>query len=203
MASDKGSRGGMSIKVNIIAAVADNLALGNRGGLLWHISEDLKYFKRVTMGCPVIMGRKTFDSIGRALPGRLNVVISRNPEVVLPAGVVVAGSLEEALKAAEGKMVGEECGCEVVEGGAETGTSRDVFVIGGGEIYRQALPLADKLYITYVHTVPPEADTYFPEIDPEVWETVEASGVQHDETSGLDFEFGVYARKGRQSGAAG
>ncbi len=198
----------MSARVNIIAAVADNLALGNRGGLLWHISEDLKYFKRVTMGCPVIMGRKTFESLGRALPGRLNVVISRNPSVVLPHGVVAAGSLEEALRLAsgEGKLGNEGCvgkgqmgvSDEVDSarsGSVEGGSCGNVFVIGGGEIYRQALPLADKMYITQVHTVPAEADTYFPEIDPEVWAPVEVSEVQHDEASDLDFEFRVYDRK--------
>ncbi len=206
----------MSVRVNIIAAIADNLALGNQGGLLWHISEDLKYFKRVTMGSPVIMGRKTFDSLGRALPGRLNVVITRNPKAVPANGVVVASSLEDALRAASGAVSSSEAVCVdfppetcagmdskgvSVEGGSvevvsKDGSCGDVFIIGGGEIYRQALPLADRLYITRVHTVPAEADTYFPPIDPEIWELVTSSEVQHDEASALDFEFVVYARKG-------
>ncbi|MCD8206656.1 MAG: dihydrofolate reductase, partial [Bacteroidales bacterium] len=152
-----------------------------------------------TMGCPVLMGRKTFESLGRALPGRLNVVITRNPSAVFPEGVVVAGSLEEALRMADvasNEAVAGGGGMVRCPAGGTDGV-KDVFIIGGGEIYRQALTLADRMYITQVHTVPPEADTYFPEIDPEAWGTVEESEVQHDEASGLDFEFRVYERRRR------
>ncbi len=127
--------------MNIIVAVAENNVIGCHNKLIWHISEDLKRFKRLTTGHPIIMGRKTYDSIGRALPNRLNVVISRNADLKIE-GCEVVGSLDEALKLTEGQ---------------------DPFVIGGGEIYRQALPLATKLYLTKVYQSP-EGDTHFPEI---------------------------------------
>ena len=131
---------------NIIVAIADNNAIGKDNELLWHISEDLKFFKRQTLGWPVIMGRKTFESIGRALPGRVNIVISRGFST--GEEVAVAGSLEEAFKIAESTNL-EKC-----------------FVMGGGQIYTQALQKADRLVVTHVHTVIEDADTFFPQIDP-------------------------------------
>ncbi len=162
--------------LNIIAAVADNRALGRDNQLLWHISEDLKFFKRTTMGCPVVMGRRTFESLGRPLPGRLNVVISRSGMVPEASGTVVVASLEEALKIAS----------EAAE--------QQVFVIGGGQIYSQAMVLADRIYITEVH-ISPEADTFFPEIDPSLWQETYRSERQTDPKSGLDYEFVTYDRR--------
>ena len=158
----------------IIVAISDNNAIGRDNQLLWHISEDLKFFKRTTLGCPVIMGRKTFESIGRALPKRVNIVISRGFSTA--EEVAVTTSLEEAFKVAE-----------------ETNLER-CFVIGGGQIYSQALLLVDSLIVTHVHTVIEDADTFFPEIDPVIWQVAERSELFHDEESGYSFEFVEYIR---------
>ncbi len=162
--------------VNIIVAVADNWAIGKDNQLLWHISEDLKFFKRTTLGCPVVMGRKTFESIGRPLPKRTNIVVSRGFDA--PEGVLVASSLEQALELAGGES------CE-----------SDVFIIGGGQIYAQSMDVAQKLYITHVHTVIEDADAFFPAVDPQVWQVESRSELYNDEESGYDYEFVVYSRK--------
>ena len=158
----------------IIVAIADNNAIGRNNELLWHISEDLRFFRRTTVGCPVIMGRKTFESIGRALPKRVNIVVSRGFST--GEEVAVTGSLEEAFKVAE-----------------ETNLER-CFVIGGGQIYAQALDFADRLIVTHVHTVIDDADTFFPAIDPDVWKVAQCSDLLHDEETGYDFEFVEYTK---------
>ena len=160
---------------NIIVAIADNNAIGRDNELLWHISEDLKFFKRQTLGSPVIMGRKTFESIGRALPGRVNIVISRGFST--GEEVAVAGSLEEAFKIAESTNL-EKC-----------------FVIGGGQIYAQALEMADRLVVTHVHAVIEDADTFFPPIDPLVWTVAQRSELFADEETGYTFEFVEYEKR--------
>ena len=162
----------------IIVAIADNNAIGRDNALLWHISDDLKFFKRTTSGCPVIMGRKTFESIGRPLPKRTNIVVSRGFDA--PEGIDIVSSLEEAYKAASAVMTDEVERC---------------FVIGGGQIYAQAMQDADRLIVTHVHTVIGNADTFFPQIDPSVWEVDQRSEMFHDEESGYDFEFVEYIRK--------
>lgn len=149
--------------ISIIVAVAQNGIIGGDNSLLWHISEDLQRFKAITTGHPVVMGRKTFESLGRPLPKRRNVVITRQPDYS-PEGVETAHSLEETL--------------------GLFGADEEVFVIGGGEIYRQALPLADKLYITIVHR-DYEGDTRFPTIDESVWKP--AAREYHER--GKDFEY--------------
>ena len=168
----------------IIVAISDNNAIGKDNALLWHISEDLKFFKRTTMGCPVIMGRKTFESIGRPLPKRLNIVISRGFEA--PEGVVVVPSLEEAYKAAAGS--------EASSVTADAVGNPRCFIIGGGQIYSQSIADADSLTVTHVHTVIEDADTFFPAIDPAVWQVAERSEMLHDDESGFDFEFVTYTR---------
>lgn len=131
--------------ISIIAAIGKNRELGRGNKLLWHISEDLKRFRELTKGHAVIMGRKTFESLGKPLPNRLNIVVSRNCELKSDnPQVKYFSSLQKAVD--EGKKFGGE-----------------VFIIGGGEIYRQGLPLADKLYLTLVDADCPEADTYFPD----------------------------------------
>ena len=159
----------------IIVAISDNNAIGRDNALLWHISEDLKFFRRTTLGCPVIMGRKTFESIGRALPSRVNIVVSRGFST--GEDVAVVGSLEEAFRVAE-----------------ETNLER-CFIIGGGQIYAQALPMVDSLVITHVHTVIEGADTFFPPIDPSVWAVAERSELFTDEETGYTYEFVQYTRK--------
>ena len=164
----------------IIVAIADNNAIGRDNALLWHISEDLKFFKRTTSGCPVIMGRRTFESIGRPLPKRTNIVVSRGFDA--PEGVVVAQSLEEAYKAASAVIP------DLI------GNPR-CFVIGGGQIYAQAIQDADRLIVTHVHTVIEDADTFFPPVDPSVWTVAERSEMYHDDESGFDFEFVEYIKR--------
>ena len=163
------------MKKSIIVALSDNNAIGRDNNLLWHISEDLRFFKRTTLGWPVIMGRKTFESIGRALPSRVNIVVSRGFST--GEDVAVAGSLEEAFRVAE-----------------ETNLER-CFVIGGGQIYAQALPMVDSLVVTHVHTVIEGADTFFPPIDPSVWAVAERSELFTDEETGYTYEFVQYTRK--------
>ena len=133
------------MKIVIIAAVAANGTIGDAGKIPWHISDDLKRFKRLTLGHPVIMGRKTFASLGNPLPGRRNIVLTR-----LPSGPDQFSSLDDALKS---------CG------------DQTVFIIGGAEIYRLALPLADTLHITHVHRDVP-GDTKFPDYDKTQWQEV-------------------------------
>lgn len=154
--------------ISIIVAVASNGVIGCHNRLIWHISEDLKRFKALTIGHPIVMGRKTYESIGRPLPGRLNIVVSRQNDLRIE-GVEVVGSIEDAVKRA--------------------GVADEIFVIGGGEIYRQALPLADKLYMTRVEQSP-SGDTFFPPISPAEWR--EAKREKHD-----GFEFIDYERKDR------
>lgn len=182
---------------SIIAAVADNGAIGKGNALLWHIKEDMKYFRKVTMGCPVIMGRRTFESLGRPLPGRLNIVVSRslqeNAGRLSAAGVCVASSLEEAVSLA-GKGLPSDMAART-DGTADPHHKGEIFIIGGGEIYRQAIPLADMMYITEVHTEVDDADTFFPRIDAGEWEEVSRSEMQIDHTCGLGYEFVTYSRK--------
>lgn len=161
----------------MIAAVSDNNAIGRAGDMPWHLSEDLKYFKKTTTDCPVIMGRKTFDSIGRPLPKRTNIVISRSAES--PQGTLLAHSLQEALQIAE-KHLGDSGNC---------------FIIGGGQIYADAISVADALYITHVKSEIADADTFFPEIKKSEWDEVSHSDLISDKESGLNFDFVVYERR--------
>jgi dihydrofolate reductase len=147
----------------LVVALGTNRAIGRRGALPWHIPEDLKRFRALTMGKPIVMGRKTFQSIGRALPGRLNIVVSRaGPGALdLPDGVARAASLAEALEIARRHYAGR-ADAAGEEGGGDH-PENDVMVIGGGEIYREALPLADRLEVTFVEDAPAAADAFFPE----------------------------------------
>lgn len=171
------------MKKALIVAIADNYAIGKGNALLWHLSEDLKYFKRITSGHPVIMGYMTFKSIGRPLPGRLNIVSTWYP-FDAPEGVAVVYSLKEAYDIAEKHFT-------LLQTPPEEQT---VFVIGGGETYRNALPQADLLYITHVHATVVDADTFFPIIDPRIWEKVSSSDPATDPETGLTYEFALYKR---------
>ena len=171
----------------IIVAIADNNAIGRDNALLWHISEDLKFFKRTTSGCPVIMGRRTFESIGRPLPKRTNIVVSRGFQA--PEGVVTVPSLEQAYVAASAAV------SSVFPVIPDPIGNPRCFIIGGGQIYAQAMNDADRLIITHVHTVIEDADTFFPPVDPSVWQVASRSEMLHDDESGYDFEFVEYIRK--------
>lgn len=161
----------MARTLSLIAAVARNGAIGKDNALLWRLPEDLKFFKRTTLGCPVIMGRKTWDSIGRPLPGRRNLVVTRNPNWHAE-GAEAFASLDSALAATQG--------------------AQRVFVIGGGELYAQALPLADELVLTEVDAAF-EADTFFPSWDPQAFE--EISRESHTSDAGWAYHFVVRRRR--------
>lgn len=161
-----------SILVSIIVAQALNRGIGKDNQLLWHISEDLKYFKAQTVGKPIIMGRKTFESIGRALPGRLNIVLTRNTTWSFE-GVSVCHTVQDALVLAKTQ--------------AQKDTVQEVMVIGGAHLYKEMLPAADKLYVTQVDLTP-EADAFFPEIDLKVWNKIASEGMMSAKGIGLTFE---------------
>lgn len=136
--------------------MAENRVIGRDGGMPWHLPEDLKYFKRVTMGKPIIMGRKTFQSIGRPLPGRLNIVVTRDAAYA-PEGVMVAHSLDRALDAARSRA--EEDGAD------------EIMVVGGGQIYADAVDRTDRVYLTEVHDTI-DGDTAFPELPESDWREI-------------------------------
>ncbi len=152
--------------VSLIAAVTPGRVIGKKGsGLLWHIPEDMRHFKELTTGHVVIMGRKTYETIGKALPNRVNIIITRDPNY-RAEGAITVHSLEEALRLAQGK----------------TFESNEIFIIGGGEIYEQAIGLADKLYLTLVHQNF-EGDVFFPDY-PEFKKEVSR---QEGESNGLKY----------------
>jgi len=153
------------MKISLVWAMAQNRVIGRNNQLPWYLPEDLKYFKRITLGKPVIMGRKTFDSIGKPLPGRTNIVVTRNRDWSFE-GVRTVDSLEAAWELCENQAI--------VDG------TEEAMIIGGAEIYRQAMPLADRLYLTEVHA-DVEGDATFPEFDRSQWQEIaredfEASG---------------------------
>ena len=161
----------MKPQIILIAAVANNRAIGLDNRLLWRLPEDLKRFKALTLGHPILMGRKTFESLGRPLPGRRNLVVSRNPAWQAD-GAEVFASLDAAL-------------------GACAGVDK-VFVIGGEQFYRQCLPLADRLELTEVDDAP-AADAWFPEFDRGLWRET-GRETQTDAASGIRYDFVAYGR---------
>jgi dihydrofolate reductase len=166
--------------VVIHAAVAENGTIGADGGLPWRLSSDLKRFKEGTMGRPIVMGRKTFESIGRPLPGRLNIVVTRDP-AWRREGVETVGSLDDAIKLA------------TVRARCMTGVE-EVAVIGGGQIYAQAIPVADRLHITRV-LADVEGDTRFPDIDPAVWTETQREDLPAGERDSHATRFCIYRRR--------
>ena len=157
----------------LIAAVAENNALGKNNDLLWHLPLDFKRFKEITSGHHIIMGRKTFESFPKPLPNRTHIVISRQGNYN-PEGCIVVENLENAI--------------------AICPKNEDLFIIGGGEIYAQSIHLADQLDITRVHHSF-DADVYFPEIDPEVWELISETFNPKDEKHLFDYTFQTFVRK--------
>lgn len=162
----------------MIVAVADNWAIGKANDIPWHISEDLKFFKRTTSGYPVIMGRKTYESIGRPLPKRTNIVVTRGFDA--PETVVLVPNVEMAYEAAEKAALATEVS--------------KFFVMGGAKIYQATIADMDTLYVTHVHTVIEDAEAFFPEIDMTVWEKVENSEIMTDPETGFEFEFVTYKK---------
>ena len=159
--------------ITLIAAISTNNALGKDNDLIWRLPADLKRFKKVTSGHPILMGRNTFESIGKPLPNRTSIIITRNNQYK-KEGCLIANSLEEAIAITEGK---------------------DAFIIGGAQVYKQALEnnLIDQLDITRVHQEF-EADVFFPEIDPIVWKEISREDFLADEKNGYDYSFISYQK---------
>ena len=159
--------------ITIIAAIAKNNALGKNNKLIWHLPSDLKRFKKITLNHSIIMGRKTFESLNKALPNRTNIVITRNPDYQAKDCTIV-NSLQAAL--------------ELVK------NEENVFIMGGAQIYKQALKVADKLDLTFVHQNF-EADTYFPEIDATRWKETSRLDCLADEKNKYDYSFVSFERR--------
>lgn len=157
------------MKISIVVAVSQNQVIGSQGTLPWRLSSDLKKFKKITSGHTIIMGRKTYESIGRPLPNRTNILITRNP-IYQAEGCYVVHSLEESLNLAQNQQASE------------------VFIIGGGEIYQQALPQVDKIYLSRVNTQL-EGDTFFPPLDTQEWKTIHQEAFLADDKNEYDFNF--------------
>lgn len=167
------------MKLALIVAAAKNGVIGINNQLPWHIPQDLKYFKAVTMNKPVIMGRKTYESIGRPLPGRLNIVVTRDHHWNAPEGVVVVNSIAEGINAAQQAV-------------AQRADIDEAVVIGGAQIYREVLPQVDKIYLTEVDMAP-AGDAYFPALSPSVWRL--ESSVSGDAEASIGHQFLVFERQ--------
>jgi len=155
------------VKISLIVAAATNNVIGRDGGLPWHLSEDLKRFKRITTGKPIIMGRLTHESIGKPLPDRRNIVISSREGLEIEGCEIVA-TPDAAL--------------------ALVADAEEVMIIGGGKVYEQVLPMADRIYMTRVDAIP-DGDTFFPEINNEEWQVVEQENISADKTGELGYSF--------------
>lgn len=161
------------MKISIIAAMDERRAIGSSGKIPWHLPADFKRFKELTIGHPVIMGRKTFESIGKTLPGRMNIVITANAGFA-PSGAAVVHSFEDALAAA--------------------GEASEVFVIGGEQIYKLAIPKAETIYLTEVHGAF-DGDAFFPDIDEKEWVLADSEFKEKDEKNQIDSTYLTYKRK--------
>lgn len=161
-----------------VVAAADNNAIGKNNQLLWTLPNDMKFFKNTTWGMPVIMGRKTYESLGKPLTGRTNIVITRQQDWQ-PEGVIVVHDVKEAMAAAAGT------------------DAKEAFIIGGGEIYKQTLPISQRVYLTRVHTAL-DADTYFPELNEADWELLSQLDFTADEKHAYAYSFQVWQRKGNE-----
>ena len=158
----------------IIAAASENDALGKDNGLVWHLPDDFKRFKQLTSNHYIIMGRKTFESLDKPLPNRTHIIITRQKDYQAPEGCLVVSSLKKAL--------------------AICPKEEENFIIGGGEIYKQAIEVADKIELTRVHTTV-EADTFFPKIEEENWELIISLHHSKDEKHKFDFTYLTYIKK--------
>lgn len=167
--------------ISIIVAIAENYAIGKKGDLLCHLPADLKHFKEITSGKTVMMGERTFFSLPKhPLPNRRNIVLTDIAGKTFE-GAEAVYSIEEAVKVSQKPTANSQCD--------------EVFVIGGGMVYRQMMPLADKLYITHIHHSWEDADTFFPEIKAEEWELESAEKHYADESNPYDFTFCTYNRR--------
>lgn len=163
------------MKISIIVAKLLNNVIGKGNQLIWRLSSDMKLFKSKTTGFPIVMGRKTYESMGKPLPNRTSIVITRNKDYQLPEGHFLVHSLEEAIQLCISRKFDQ------------------VFIIGGAEIYHQAIPLCDELLVTEINAIL-EGDVFFPEIDPEKWERISEVQFQKDEKNDYDFNFVTYKK---------
>jgi len=157
--------------ITLVAAMGRNRGIGLRGKLPWQLPAELQHFKRTTMGKPIVMGRRTWNTIGRALPGRQNIVVSRNAALIAE-GCEVVTSLVDAIEAAQ---------------------AFEVMIVGGGELYRQAMPLASRMVLTLID-IEPESDTWFPDWDPSEWQLVASEPHAADAANPLAFEITEWLR---------
>lgn len=163
--------------ISLIAAIGKNNELGKNNTLVWSMPTDLKYFRDKTKGHTVIMGRKTFESIGHPMPNRKNIIITRDKNYK-SEGIEVVHSLDEAITLANTFPPQNE----------------EIFIIGGAEIFKQALPIADRLYITHIYAEDETADTFFPEIIPVIWNEVSHEEHKRDEKNPFNYTFSVYEK---------
>ena len=167
------------MKIVLVAAIGENSVIGRDGQLPWHLKSDMQHFRRLTMNRPVVMGRKTHESIGKLLPGRTNIVLTRDLALVAP-GAVLATSLDAALGFAR---------TDAAKRGID-----EIMVIGGSDIFAATMPMAERLEITHVHLAP-EGDAYFPEIDPEVWQEVSSEDHSASPDDDAGFTLKTYTRR--------
>lgn len=162
------------VLISIIVAASNNNAIGKANEMLWHLPEDLKFFKNVTWGMPIIMGRKTFESVGKPLPGRLNIIVTSNQDWQA-AGTVTTSNIEDALNVAKAT------------------NAKEIFITGGGEIYKQTIAIANRIYLTRVNTEI-DGDAYFPTVDETIWGKVFEKNVMADEKNKFDMSFQKWER---------
>lgn len=161
--------------ISMIVAVADNRVIGNKNAIPWHLPADFKYFKETTLGKTVVMGLNTFNSIGgKPLPGRKHIILNMDKNYVPPENCAVAHSIEEAI--------------ELIKNEEET------FICGGASVYKQFLPLSQKLYLTYVHAKP-DGDTFFPEVNMAGWKEIKREDHRADDKNNFDYSFVILERK--------
>ena len=161
--------------VSLVVAASENNAIGKNNQLLWHLPNDLKFFKNITWGMVVVMGRKTYESVNKPLPGRVNIVITRQADWTAE-GTITAADLTDALTKAEAT------------------NCKEIFVIGGGEIYKQAMAVADKIYLTRVHATL-EGDTFFPEINEAEWKLTSNDDFPIDDKHKFAYSFQTWEKK--------
>lgn len=163
------------MRLSLLLAASENNVIGKNNSLPWHLPDDLKYFKNLTWGLPILMGRKTYDSIGKPLPGRKSIVITRN-NTWQQEGVDVVHSVDKAI------------------GKASDYGAKEIFVIGGAEIFNTSLPIAGRIYLTRIHHYF-EGDIFFPELDKEDWKLASGRFCQKDEKNAYDHTYQVWERK--------
>jgi dihydrofolate reductase len=181
--------------ISLIAAIGKNNELGKNNTLVWNMPIDLAYFRKTTSGHPVIMGRKTFESIGRPMPNRRNIIITRDLNYKKD-GIEVVHSLDEALelvKTSPQPSPGRRGGSFPFQGKAGDEVE-EIFIIGGEEIFKQSIPIADRLYITHIDAKDKDATVFFPEIIPIVWNEISHEEHKKDEKNPFNYTFSIYER---------